>query len=178
MLVFVLALAACSRPPGQHPPSEMPRTAVEIAFAESACISQLHAYLKGLQASRLDAFFSAALGGLVRCEATSGLAHLPTREINAWLAQARGKPSNVAIPHSPAVLESNPQDQDQRVTYQRVCVAYLRRYLPASIARAGDDPDVAAAFIFNAAEQCDSEAGFATIPPNELAALIEAKHLL
>ena len=178
IFTLVFALAACSSPPVQHPPAETPRTAVEIAFAESGCIAQLHAYLIRLQVKRLEPFFSAALGGLVRCEATSGLAHLPTREINSWLAHASGNPSKVPIPPSPASLQSNPHGEDQRLTYQRICVAYLRRYLPASIARAGDDPDVAAAYIFNAAEQCDSDAGFATIPPSELAALIEAKHLL
>lgn len=141
-------------------------------------MTDLQGYLSNLGAPRMDAFFAAALNGLVRCEAYSGLAHIPTADINRWLKLANGHPAAIPIPRVPAGLASRPNRPDQRLSYQRACIAYMRRYLPASIARAGDDSDVAAAFVFNNVEQCDSDAGFATISPNDLAAMMQAKHLL
>jgi hypothetical protein len=82
------------------------------------------------------------------------------------------------MPKSPLLLAVLPTTNEARVHYQRVCVAYMRRYVPASIANAGDDPDVAAAFTFNALEDCDTESGFPTIEPRDLAAIMQAKHLL
>lgn len=173
----LLLLAGCSNTAVSGPANASGRTVDEVAFAEQTCMTQLQAYLKSSRATRMDAFFAAALNGLVRCEADSGLAHLPTREVTRWLARA-GHPAQVAIPPAPPALALIPRDDAQRLPYQSACMAYMRSYLPASIARAGDEPDVAAAFIFNAVEQCDSEAGFATIAPRDLAAIMEAKHLL
>jgi hypothetical protein len=179
MALLSLALASsCAPAPQNTTASTAVRPASDVAIAESACISHLKGSLESMPSPRMDAFFSAALNGLLRCEATSGLAHVPTSDINALLAHAKGSPVAVAIPRPPKLLERVPSEDDQRLTYQRTCVAYMRRYLPASIARAGDDPDVAAAFAFNALEQCDSTAGFATIEPNELATMMQAKHLL
>jgi len=177
-VLTLLFAAGCSAITEHRPPGTQGRTAIEVGLAEQACMSQLQGYLIGLNASRMDAFFSAALNGLVRCEAYSGLAHLPTRDVSAWLVAASGRPVRVAVPPAPRAIAVPPQAEDERLPYQRACVAYMRRYLPASIARAGDEPDVAAAFIFNAAEQCDSAAGFATIAPRDLAAIMQAKHLL
>ena len=181
LTAFALAacIASCSSAPVRRP-AQGPdtRTTIQIAFAEENCMSQLRGYLTGLKAPRMDSFFAAALNGLVRCEAYSGLAHIPTADITRWLGHASGRPAQSAIPPLPPELAVKPANADDRVPYQRACVAYMRRYLPASIARAGDDPDVAAAFVFNTAEQCDSDAGFATIAPSDLAAIMQAKHLL
>jgi hypothetical protein len=141
-------------------------------------MTKLQGYLIKLEAKRMDSFFSAALNGLVSCEASSGLSHVPTKEITRWLAHANGHAVAIAIPKPPRELAAQPATDDSRVPYQGVCVSYMRRYLPASIARAGDDPDIAAAFTFNALEECDSDSGFATITPSELAAIMQAKHLL
>jgi hypothetical protein len=174
-----LALAtSCASTTTSRAPGATARTSVEVAQAENDCISQLKSSLESLSAPRMDAFFSAALNGLLRCEASSGLAHVPTREVNRWLAHATGKPVPTALPRPPAILAQIPHDEAARLPYQRACSAYMERYLPASIARAGDEADAAAAFVFNALEECDSTAGFATIPPNELAAMMQAKHLL
>lgn len=181
LMAFGLALfiASCSSAPVRRSPEATDsRTAIEIAFAEENCMNQLRGYLNGLKAPRMDSFFAAALNGLVRCEAYSGLAHIPTADITRWLGHANGRPAPGPIPPLPPELAVKPANADDRVPYQRACVAYMRRYLPASIARAGDDPDVAAAFVFNTAEQCDSDAGFATIAPSDLAAIMQAKHLL
>lgn len=177
-LVLALALlAGCSNAPAPGTATPTGRTATEAAFAEQTCMTQLQTYLKNLKVPRMDAFFSAALNGLVRCEADSGLAHLPSRDVTRWLTRP-GHPTQVALPAAPAALAIVPHDDAQRLPYQRACMAYMRSYLPASIARAGDEADVAAAFIFNAVEQCDSEAGFATIAPRDLATMMESKHLL
>jgi DNA-binding transcriptional LysR family regulator len=171
-------VSGCASTPQSPPPTAVPQTFSQAAFAEHECIGRLKDSLAALAAPRMDSFFSAALNGLLRCEATSGLAHVPTRDINGWLAHANGKPVATKIPPAPRMLAQVPRDDPARLPYQRACVAYLRRYLPASIARAGDDADVAAAFAFNALEECDNTAGFATIEPNELATMMQSKHLL
>jgi hypothetical protein len=177
-LLALALVSGCAQTPQTKLSATTVRSADEVAFAESDCISHLKQSLGDMPSPRMDSFFSAALNGLLRCEATSGLAHVPTSDVNRWLAHATGSPVAVTIPRPPKILATVPREDSERLSYQRTCAAYMRRYLPASIARAGDDPDVAAAFAFNALEQCDSTAGFATIEPNELATMMQAKHLL
>jgi hypothetical protein len=176
--LFALALVSSCASAPHAAAAPAARSATDVAFAEHDCISHLKEFLGSRPKPRMDRFFSAALNGLLRCEATSGLAHVPTSDVNTWLVHATGSPVAVTIPRPPKLLSSMPREDAERLTYQRTCVAYMRRYLPASIAHAGDEPDVAAAFAFNALEQCDSTAGFATIEPNELATMMQAKHLL
>jgi hypothetical protein len=177
-LALALWGTGCSNAPVTQPPAVTGRTYPEIALLEHTCMTNLQAYLTGLQAPRMDTFFSAALNGLLRCEASSGLAHVPTKDITHWLTHADGRRVATKMPKSPLLLAVLPTTNEARVHYQRVCVAYMRRYVPASIANAGDDPDVAAAFTFNALEDCDTESGFPTIEPRDLAAIMQAKHLL
>jgi hypothetical protein len=177
-LAVVLAVAIWARGPmHQTPPAQSARTVIDAGLAEDTCMSQLQSYLTNLHAKRMDKFFASALNGLVRCQAYGGLAHVPTSDITRWLARANGR----ALPAPGGLkpfLAKLPQHEDERLPYQRACTAYMRAYLPKSIAGAGDDPDVAAAFIFDALEECDSAAGFATIAPHDLAAIMQANHLL
>lgn len=176
-LVIALGAAFCVSAAFRRAPAHAGQTAIDVGLAEDTCMSRLQSYLTNLHAKRMDTFFAAALNGLVRCEAYSGLAHVPTREITRWLARANGH-----APPDPRALKPFlarlPQHEDERLPYQRACSRYMRTYLPASISDAGDDPDIAAAFIFDALEECDSAAGFATIPPHDLADIMRANHLL
>jgi hypothetical protein len=173
LATLATVVAACS-----SAPAPAHRTFAEAAQLENSCVTSLKSYLIDLSATRMDAFFGAALNGLLKCEAASGLAHVPTQEVTRWLSDAHGRATRSAIPKAPRELAVLPTTDDARLPYQRVCVSYMRRYLPASTARAGDDPDVAAAITFNALEECDSDSGFTTISPSDLAAIMQAKHLL
>ena len=118
------------------------------------------------------------MNGIVVCDAARGLAHLPTRDVSVWLENADGKVHPmVRVPAQPKDVEKVPTDASARIAYQRTCTRYMRRYLPATIARNGDDPDTAAAEVFDGMEECDAVAGFATISRAELARIIKAKHL-
>jgi hypothetical protein len=176
VLTLASLVTACSH--ATAPQGETAKSFDDVSLLEQTCMTKLKDYLIVSDAKRMDAFFSKALNGLVTCEASSGLAHVPTREVSRWLATADGRPVAGTIPKPPAELASLPAADERRVPYQRACVSYMRRYIPASVAHAGDDPDVAAAFTFNALEECDSDSGFATITPSDLAAIMQAKHLL
>jgi hypothetical protein len=178
LLTFVFFSGGCSNAPVGSPSGRVARTFVEVSLLEQICMTKLQGYLIKLDAKRMDSFFGAALNGLVSCEASSGLSHVPTKAVTDWLAHANGRVRAAAIPKAPRELAALPATDDDRVPYQGACVSYMRRYIPASIARAGDEPDVAAAFTFNALEECDSDSGFATITPSDLAAIMQAKHLL
>ncbi|MBD5635769.1 MAG: hypothetical protein IAI49_14975 [Candidatus Eremiobacteraeota bacterium] len=145
---------------------------------QRACIVALDTHLRTLAVTRIDAFFTQTLNGLVTCDAASGLAHLPTRDISAWLNGADGKAHvHVRVPVQPAEIAAMPHDAASRVRYQRRCIAWMDRYLPASIAKIGDDPDTAAADVFNGIEECDAVAGFATISRDDLARTVKSKNL-
>jgi hypothetical protein len=148
------------------------------AALQRTCISALHDHLKSLDVKRIDAFFAQTLNGLIVCDATYGLSHIPTREISAWLAGADGKPKrNIRVPDQPAEIAKLPGDPPARFLYQQHCITWMRRYLPASIAHNGDDPDTAAADVFNGIEECDAVAGFATISREGLGQIIKSKDL-
>lgn len=148
------------------------------AAQQRTCISALHDHLASLEVKRIDSFFAQTLNGLIVCDATYGLSHIPTREISAWLAGADGKPKpNVRVPDQPAEIAKLPGDPPARFLYQQRCITWMRRYLPANIAHNGDDPDTAAADVFNGIEECDAVAGFATISREDLAQIIKAKDL-
>jgi hypothetical protein len=160
------------------PPGATAESLAELAAHQRACIDALKLRLAALTVTRIDAFLSQTLSGLVVCDASYGLAYLPSREVRAWLENADGKPhAQVRVPDQPAEITTLPRDGAGRVRYQRHCIAWMRRYLPASIARNGDDPDVAAADVFNGIEECDAVAGLATISREQLAAWVKSKNL-
>jgi hypothetical protein len=126
----------------------------------------------------MDEFLSRTLSGLVYCESRSGLAHLPPRAVAIWLQHATGRPQPVvAVPTPPAFLTEPPQTAGARAAFQRDCTAWAARFLPAHIANAGDDPDTAAADTFDAIEECDGAAGFATIPHERFIDILKSKKL-
>jgi hypothetical protein len=91
-------------------------------------------------------------------------------------ATGRARPE-VAVPTTPAFLAQPPQTSDERSAYQRDCTAWARRFLPAHIENAGDDPDTAAADTFDAIEECDGSAGFATIPHDRFIQILKSRRL-
>jgi hypothetical protein len=178
-----LALSAsigCSSTSAQSSDAQAPggTSLAERAALQRTCISTLHDHLATLDVKRIDSFFAQTLNGLIVCDATYGLSHIPTREISAWLAGADGKPHrNVGVPDQPPEIAKLPGDPPARFKYQQRCILWMRRYLPASIAHNGDDPDTAAADVFNGIEECDAVAGFATISREDLAQIIKSKDL-
>jgi hypothetical protein len=149
-----------------------------MAAQQRSCIDALEKHLDGLATARIDAFLANTLNGLEVCDASYGFAHLPTRDVSAWLNAADGKPhANVRVPGQPAEIASVPRGGPARVRYQRDCIAWMRHYLPANIAKTGDDPDTAAADVFNGIEECDAVAGLATISRERLAGWVKAKNL-
>lgn len=150
----------------------------DAAANQRTCIAALKSHLAGLAVTRIDAFLARTLNGLEVCEADYGLAHLPTRDVSKWLDGADGKHHpNVRVPDQPAEISTLPHDGEARLRYQRRCIAWMDRFLPADIAKTGDDPDTAAADVFNGIEECDAAAGFATISRDELAKLVKTKNL-
>ncbi len=142
------------------------------------CIDALDQQLAATTVRRMDAFLSGTLSGIVSCEARAGLAHLPSREVSRWLGGATGHPNPRAVlPTPPPFLVALPTSDDQRLAYQRNCMAWVRRSLPLRISRSGDDPDTAAADAFAAVEDCDSAAGFAAISRERYMELIKTKVL-
>ncbi len=155
-----------------------PNSLASLALRQRSCITALEAHLDGLSVKRIDAFLAQTLNGLVVCDAGSKFAILPTRDVSGWLNDADGKPhTNVVVPTQPAEITTLPQDAPARVVYQRHCIAWMHRYLPASIAKDGDDPDTAAADVFNGIEECDAVAGLATISRERLAGWVKSKNL-
>jgi len=173
----MLALAACSnRAPGTVAPAG-PSRALD-ADLQRTCVAALERSLSTYQTTRMDAFLSRTLTGLVYCETRAGLAHLPPHDVANWLQQATGRARpGVAVPTTPAFLARPPQASDERAAYQRDCMAWAQRYLPARIVNAGDDPDTAAAETFDAIEECDGTAGFATIPKDIFIQILKSKRL-
>jgi hypothetical protein len=149
-----------------------------LALRQRSCIAALEAHLDGLSVTRIDAFLAQTLNGLVVCDAGSKFAILPTRDVSVWLNNADGRPHvGVVVPPQPAEITTIPHDASARVVYQHHCIAWMHRYLPASIAKDGDDPDTAAADVFNGIEECDAVAGLATISRERLAGWVKAKNL-
>lgn len=176
-LALAIALDGCSGAPSTTAAPQATSIA-DAATQQRSCIGALRTHLRALAVRRVDAFFAQTLNGLVVCDATYGLAHIPTREISAWLGGADGKPHpHVGVPAQPREIATLPRDPAARLRYQRDCTAWMRRYLPASIAKNGDDPDTAAANVFDGIEECDAVAGFATISREELARIVRAKDL-
>jgi hypothetical protein len=176
----LLAIVGCSSTSAQSSDARAPAgtSLADRAALQRTCISALHDHLTSLDVKRIDSFFAQTLNGLIVCDATYGLSHIPTREISAWLAGADGKPHrNVGVPDQPAEIAKLPGDPPARFKYQQRCILWMRRYLPASIAHNGDDPDTAAADVFNGIEECDAVAGFATISREDLAQIIKSKDL-
>jgi hypothetical protein len=177
-----LALAGCANhvqgtvAQGTVAPARISRA--PDAAAHRTCVVALQHDLTTYDATRMDEFLSRTLSGLVSCEDRAGLAHLPPREVANWLQHATGKArSDVAVPTTPADLGVPPQTAEARATYQRNCMAWAERFLPARIAHAGDDPDTAAADTFDAIEECDGTAGFATIPHDIFIQILKSKPL-
>ena len=163
----------------QPPDAAAPGTSLaDVAQHQRSCIGALRSHLASLPGTRIDAFLSQTLNGLEVCDADYGLAHLPTRDVSKWLGGADGKPhANVRVPDQPGEISQLPHDGPARVRYQRHCIAWMDRFLPADIAKSGDDPDIAAADVFNGIEECDAVAGFATISRDELAKMVKTKNL-
>jgi hypothetical protein len=171
-----LALAACSA--RVHPGSPATTGPTPDASFQRACVAALEQNLAGYRATRMDEFLSRTLSGLVYCESRSGLAYLPPREVSFRLQHATGRPQPaVTVPTPPAFLGRLPQSDAERTAYQRACMAWARRFLPAHIANAGDDRDTAAADTFDAIEECDGAAGFATIPHERFIRILQSKKL-
>jgi hypothetical protein len=180
-LVFAIAaIAGCGSSGSSTAAGPQPTDSslADRAAQQRSCIGALHDHLAALDVKRIDSFFAQTLNGLIVCDATYGLSHIPTREISAWLGSANGKPHpSVRIPDQPAEMAKLPGDPPARFEYQHRCILWMRRYLPASIAHNGDDPDTAAADVFNGIEECDAVAGFATISREDLAQIIKSKDL-
>ncbi len=172
-----LALAACSnRAPGSVAPAG--RTRAPDAAAQQTCVTALERDLSKYNATRMDYFLSRTLSGLVYCESRSGLAHLPPHDVANWLQQATGHARpDVAVPTAPGFLARPPRTSGERAAYQRGCMAWAQRFLPARISNAGDDPDTAAADTFDAIEECDGTAGFATISHDRFIQILKSKRL-
>jgi hypothetical protein len=150
----------------------------DLAAEQRTCIGGLKTRLASFDTKRIDAFLAQTLNGLEVCDADYGLAHLPTRDVSKWLNGADGKKHPATrVPDQPAAITQLPRDGPARVRYQRFCIGWMDRYLPADIAKSGDDPDTAAADVFNGIEECDAVAGFATISRDELARLVKTKNL-
>ena len=148
------------------------------ASSHRTCVTALERYLASSHPTRMDEFLSRTLSGLVYCESRSGLAHLPPREVAAWLQHAAGRPEpGIAVPTAPGFLAQPAETAGARAAYQRDCMAWAQRFLPAHIASAGDDPDTAAADTFDAVEECDGTAGFATIPHERFIEILKSKNL-
>jgi len=178
--LLLVAITSCgsSNAPSNDGPQPIGTSLADRAALQRTCISALHDHLASLGVKRIDSFFAQTLNGLIVCDATYGLSHIPTREISAWLAGADGKPRrSVRVPNQPAEIAKLPGDPPARFLYQQHCIQWMRRYLPASIAHNGDDPDTAAADVFNGIEECDAVAGFATISREDLAQIIKSKDL-
>jgi len=178
--LLLVAITSCgsSNAPSSDGPQPIGTSLADRAALQRTCISALHDHLASLGVKRIDSFFAQTLNGLIVCDATYGLSHIPTREISAWLAGADGKPRrSVRVPNQPAEIAKLPGDPPARFLYQQHCIQWMRRYLPASIAHNGDDPDTAAADVFNGIEECDAVAGFATISREDLAQIIKSKDL-
>ena len=185
LIASALVSAGCagSNESSQNTSTAASADATEVALANLAerqrtCIDALKAHLTALKVTRIDAFLGQTLNGLVICDATNGFSHLPTRDVSTWLNAADGKPhANVPVPDQPAEITTLPHDGPGRVRYQQHCIAWMHRYLPASIAHNGDDPDTAAADVFNGIEECDAVAGLATISREQLAGWVKSKNL-
>jgi hypothetical protein len=182
IITLAISISACARTqtPSQSTSaaSGPQNTLAVMAENQRSCIGLLRAHLAGLGVTRIDAFLSRTLNGLEVCDADYGLAHLPTREVSKWLDAADGKRHpQVHVPEQPAEISQLPRDGEARVRYQRACIAWMDRFLPADIANTGDDPDTAAADVFNGIEECDAVAGFATISRDDLAKLVKSKNL-
>jgi hypothetical protein len=180
LVLAIAAIASCgsSGSSSDAGPQPTDSSLADRAAQQRSCIGALHDHLASLDVKRIDSFFAQTLNGLIVCDATYGLSHIPTREISAWLAGADGKPHrNVIVPDQPADIAKLPGDPPARFQYQQRCIVWMRRYLPASIAHNGDDPDTAAADVFNGIEECDAVAGFATISREDLARIIKSKDL-
>jgi hypothetical protein len=179
-LVLVAAISSCgsSRSSSEAGPQPTESSLADRAAQQRSCIVALHRHLASLDVHRIDAFFAQTLNGLIVCDATYGLSHIPTHEISAWLASADGKAHReVRVPDQPAEIAGLPRDPPARFRYQQRCIVWMRSYLPASIAHDGDDPDTAAADIYNGIEECDAVAGFATISREDLAQIVKSKDL-
>jgi hypothetical protein len=180
-VALAFATSACSSQSSSQSAPDAAAPGVSLADAaanQRACIVALKSHLAGLAVTRIDAFLARTLNGLEVCDADYGLAHLPTRDVSKWLDGADGKHHpNVRVPDQPAEISALPHDGEARVRYQQHCIAWMDRFLPADIARTGDDPDTAAADVFNGIEECDAAAGFATISRDELAKLVKTKNL-
>jgi hypothetical protein len=180
-VALAFATSACSSQSSSQSAPDAAAPGVSLADAaanQRACIDALKTHLAGLAVTRIDAFLARTLNGLEVCDADYGLAHLPTRDVSKWLDGADGKHHpNVRVPDQPAEISTLPHDGEARVRYQQHCIAWMDRFLPADIAHTGDDPDTAAADVFNGIEECDAAAGFATISRAELAKLVKTKNL-
>jgi hypothetical protein len=180
LVLAIAAIASCGSSGSSSGADPQPTASslADRAAQQRSCIGALRDHLASLDVKRIDSFFAQTLNGLIVCDATYGLSHIPTREISAWLAGADGKPHRSAIvPDQPADIAKLPGDPPARFQYQQRCIVWMRRYLPASIAHNGDDPDTAAADVFNGIEECDAVAGFATISREDLAQIIKSKDL-
>jgi hypothetical protein len=180
LVLAIAAIAGCGSSGSSTDASPQPTDAslADRAAQQRSCIGALHDHLAALDVKRIDSFFAQTLNGLIVCDATYGLSHIPTHEISAWLAGADGKQHrNVIVPDQPAEIAKLPGDPPARFHYQQRCILWMRRYLPASIAHDGDDADTAAADVFNGIEECDAVAGFATISREDLAQIIKSKDL-
>jgi hypothetical protein len=173
-----LALAGCASSEQPARTAASPGVAVANGALQRVCIGALERSLAASDARRMDVFLSQTLSGIVTCEERGGLAHLPPRDVSRWLGRASGHANpNVRLPAPPVLLAQPPRDASARVAFQRACMAWVGRMLPLRIASNGDDPDTAAADAFDAIEECDAGAGFATIPRERFMEILKSKQL-